>query len=692
MNILIPHTWLLEHLETSASISEIQKYLSLSGPSVERIYDIEGESVYDIEVTTNRVDSMSVRGIAREAAVILTEAGIPSKLKNVRKGSFDFAQDDKAHTLPLPKIHNNPKFCKRILCVAIADVKKTSSPDWMQKRLRQIGVNTHDEIIDITNYITHELGHPCHAFDYDKIMKTGGVINVVEAKKGQKFAIIDGTTFETVGGEIVFENNAGEIIDLPAIKGTANTAIDDSTKNVLFWIESLDAKKVRFASMTHAIRTVAAQLNEKNVDPELGEDVLTFGTQLLCEHAGGKVASEVFDEYTKKTQTSEVRCQVSVFQQYLGIELPLKKIVSILESLGCSVSVHGKDSHTELVITAPSFRPDLEIPADIVEEVARIYGYHNLPSTLMSSSIPTDRPLHVDFDLEYEVKQFLATLGAYEVYTYSMIDEKTKDVERKFIGSTKDDTHIKLKNPLTDDMMYLRRTLWASHLNVLAENPTPKDACVFEFANNYIPTEFGSEDDREERQASHSKDSESKILPFEEYHLTLTGRGDERSIKGMIEGLAKKYYLPELRYVPSKTGMETDIFADKTRIGYFLQNPNSKIQNPMMVIDIEWKKFLSLVRKYPLYKSESKFTPVTEDLTFTIPEGQQIQRVLETIKQSDLFVTHTTLKDLYKRNATFSLAYESDHQLEATEVSKIRKKIVTNVTNKHQGILVGNLE
>jgi phenylalanyl-tRNA synthetase beta chain len=300
MNILIPHQWLLEHLDTKATPKKIQEILSLSGPSVEHIYRKQQEEVYDIEVTTNRVDSMSIRGIAREAAVILSQAGIPSQLKSLKlKNQKELIIQ--GESLPLPQINNNPEISKRVLCVILKNVKKTPTPNWMAKRLLQTDMNVHDSVIDITNYITHELGHPCHAFDYDKLMKSGGVINIVEAEKNEKFTTLDGLDFVTVGGEVVFKNAKNEIIDLPSIKGTANTSIDDNTTNVLLLLESIIAPKVRFASMTHAIRTTAAQLMEKNVDPNLAELVLLRGIELYQQLCKAQIGSQIFDDFPVKT-------------------------------------------------------------------------------------------------------------------------------------------------------------------------------------------------------------------------------------------------------------------------------------------------------------------------------------------------------------------------------------------------------
>lgn len=679
MNILIPHSWLLEHLDTTATEQEIQQLVSLSGPSIERIHAIDGESVYDIEVTTNRVDSMSVRGIAREAAVILSQAGHPSSLKHI---AFpDISTSEKK--LPLPTIRNDEKLCKRIMCIVIEIPEKMDSPSHIQKRLKQIDQNTHDAVIDITNYITHELGHPCHAFDYDKIMRLGGVIQVERIEKGKKFTTLDGMSYTTVGGEVVYTNDKGEIIDLPGIKGTANTAMSDDTKRVLFWIESVDPKSVRFGSMTHAIRTVAAQLNEKNIDPHLAEDVFRFGVSLLTTFAHGTVCSELYDFYPHPIHPKPVTVSLEKISTYLGIQLPPRKIDTILTHLGCQVEYANESFH----VIPPTFRSDLEIDVDIIEEVARIYGYHNLPSVLMPTAIPTDRPTTENFRMEHECKQFLATVGALEVYTYSLIDEKTKAVETAYTAPGKIDTHVKLLNPLTEDLVYLRRTLWASHVNVLGTNQNRKNTTIFEFANVYIPTTYARDVDYNRRMRSASKDKESTILPYEEFHLTITSTAELRQVKGMVEALAKKYFMPTLRYVLNDLGTEVQVLCNGTTLGTVIQLPS------VSIVDIDWRAFIGKAQKYPLISSGSKFTPILEDLTITVPEDQHIQRVMETIMECDNQIVDVSLKDLYKRNATFTISYASaTKQLNSDDAMIIRRNVVERVKAAHKAMLVGTIQ
>ena len=677
MNILIPHKWLLEHLDTQATTKQIQETLSLSGPSVEHIYTQNkngenlGDEVFDIEVTTNRVDSMSMRGIAREAAVILNEAGIPAQLKPLE---LKIKKDIKPETeeLPLPEINNDPDLSKRLLCVVLKNVKRTPTPDWMGQRLIQTEMNVHDSVIDITNYVTHDLGHPCHAFDYDKLMNTGGVINIVEAQKGETFTTLDGETFETVGGEVVFKNGQNEIIDLPSIKGTANTSIDENTTNVLLLLESIMAPKVRFASMTHAIRTMAAQLMEKNVDPNLAETVLLRGIELYRELCHAQVASHIIDEFPGKTQPAIVEISSNRLKDYLGIELESKKIVTILEKLECKVEVKKDGSNTIFTITPPTFRPDITIPADIVEEIARIYGYHNLPSVLMPTAIPTIGPKGVDFALENKIKRFLANIGWQEIYSYSMVSDKIA-LES---GHSLDD-HLKLSNPLTEDRVHMRRSLIPSLEEIITQNPQRQEMSVFEMAMAYHPQENN--------------------IPDEELHLTMVSNKNYRQVKGELGSLLRYLYLDHAEVVENKEISNKN--HSQTATLYVGNQENREgvgqiyvLNNGHIAIDLLMSQIIKVAKKHPTYQALPTTAMIVEDLTFTLPAKTKVGNIIKTIAAQSDFVYKIELKDIYNQNYSFTITYW-DHakNLSNDDVEPIRKKIVDKVEGEFGAKLVGEI-
>ena len=246
-----------------------------------------------------------------------------------------------------------------------------------------------------------ETGHPIHAFDYDKL-KTRAIV-FREATKGEELITLDNKKHILNGGEIVFDDGEGRIIDLPGIMGAKNTVVNNKTKNVLLWIESIKPAKIRFASMGLAIRSQAAVLNEKNVDPEIAYPTMLRAIELFQKISDAKIESKLIDIYPNKYQTKTIKLDIEFINQHLGINLRPKDIKNLIEKLGFSI----KTNRNEISVEVPSFRyPDVTIPEDIVEEVARIYGYHNLPSQIMSGPLP-QKPENVPFDFEYKLKQLI---------------------------------------------------------------------------------------------------------------------------------------------------------------------------------------------------------------------------------------------------------------------------------------------
>ncbi len=670
MNILIPHSWLLEHLETQATPEQIRELLSLSGPSVERIYDREGESVYDIEVTTNRVDMMSVRGIAREAAVILTQFGLPSTLKPLKLPALKSFKPQ-IKSLQLPKVINDAKLCRRISCVVLANVARTSTPDWMAHRLQLIDQNVHDSVIDITNYVTHDLGHPCHAFDYDKLMANGGVIRVVKAPKGKQFMTLDGLSFETMGGEVVFENDNGEIIDLPSIKGTTNTSIDDQTKNVLLLLESIRPEMVRFASMTHAIRTVAAILMEKQADPHLIGEVLASGIGLYQDLCQAQVGSPVLDEFPSPEADRKINFDLSQVVRYLGVEIAPVTITQILSTLGCKVEKAGK---TTLIVHPPTYRPDITIQADIIEEIARIYGYHNLPSQFMDTALPLKKPQDTDFAAEDKAKNLLAHLGWYELYTYSMVGI---DIAQLSGYNIKD--HVKIQNPLTSDREYMRRSIWPSLMEVYSKPQWQSVKGVFELAHVYHPDKKG--------------------LPIQELHLSLVSRQNYRQLMSDLTALAQVLHLNKMAI--KMIGSEST--GKSSAIGKIEVTDREGQAHPVGVVtqlaagvygvDFEWTKLLPYIRSYPDYHPQPHTDQIIEDLTLAFSRPALIGDILATISAVSPQIANVVFVSQFKDRYSFTITYQDPKiNLDSQQVASLRSAIVQRLHQTFASELIGQLQ
>ena len=654
MNILVPHSWLLDHLNTSAKPEEIQRILSLCGPSVERIEKHGDEPVYDIEVTTNRMDTACVRGIAREASVILPQNGVPATLKNLPV----FAELDEKRTQDIARfpifIQNDAKLCPRIMAVTMK-VTIGPSPTWLSNRLEASGVRSLNNLIDITNYVMLELGQPTHVFDADRL---GSTMTIRESRKGETLITLDHRTHTLQGGDIVAENGAGELVDLIGIMGTANSVVMDNTINVLFFIEHCEPKHIRRTSMGLAVRTQAAQLNEKMLDINGLDRAMARGIQLFQELAQATLTSEVLDLYPTKKIQQHIQLPLTETKRYLGIELPILTQETILKDLGCDVS----GSNETLDVVVPTSRPDLEIPVDLVEEIARVFGYHNLPSVLPATTIPTTYPEDVDFDKEHMMKEFLSTLGWQEVYTYSAISQA--QVEKSGFDAK---AHIRLANPLNDEHVYMRRSLFGSHEEVLANNPQRKELSIFELAQVYHPQE--------------------KDLPHEVLTLGLTSRKTWRQVRGDLEVLLRKFFiLPEEIQTWQSSPESANLSIGDIKIG------ESTYSNGLFHLALDWKQLLKVAKRNPTYSPFCPFPPIREDLTFTIPEETKIGFVLQSMRENNPLISSVHLSDTYKLNYTFTIEYlNKESQITSKDVEPIRKGIIQMLDQTYQAKLVGHV-
>lgn len=667
MNILIPDSWLRDYLKTDATPEEIARDLSLSGPSVERIIEVEGEPVYDIEVTANRVDAMSIYGIAREAGAILPEYGFEAKLEPLDTTELDFDR-------PLEiAIENDPKLCKRILTVKLENVNLADSPDWLKRRLLQVDQRPLNNAIDITNYVMWEIGHPVHVFDYDRLTEKKIVVRQAEA--GEKLVTLDDKVHELKGGEVIFEDGKGTIIDLPGIMGTANTVVNNDTNNVLLWIESVDSRLIRQASMGLAIRSQAAVLNEKQVDPHLGKPAILRAVQLFKEIAGASIGSQLFDDFHPPEAPETTGFGDQEITRYLGIEIEPHRAKRMLSNLGCQVEIEQTDGRNFYRVTPPTYRSqDLKIAADYIEEIARIYGYHKLPSKVMETAIPIEAPTE-DFALEYKIKTWLSGWGANEIYTYSMV---SKDLAMTSGHNLED--HLELLNPLTDDGVYLKRSLIPSLAQVIGQNPG-QELSVFELQNVYL--------------ARDNKDDEPQ-LPLEELHLSLVTNQTFGHLKGLLEALLIKLRVEDWKVSPQDwnrslylTGSSGRIMAGDLVLGTI---GRLKENADLYGFDLSVKALTEVSRNHPRFTRMPSTPPVIEDLTFKLPEKTHLGPVMETIKSQSELIDAVALNDRYGQNYTFRISYRNpDKSLSTDELSGLRKQVVESVESEYDGELIGEL-
>lgn len=605
MQILIPDSWLREFIETDASPKQIQEALSLCGPSIERLHKKGDDYVYDIEVTTNRVDMMSVTGIAFECMAILPRFGYKVKMKNDPYAKqINLSTKSKVEYL---KVTVDKNLCFRFSAALIKDVKVGESPKIIRDRLELCGLRPLNNVVDISNYLMLEMGHPVHTFDYDKI--AGHKMILRESKKGEQLTTLDGKTFKLPGGNIVIEDGSGKLIDLCGIMGGQNSAVDENTKNVLLFVQVYEPSRIRKTSMSLAHRTDAAVLFEKGLAVENVLPTLQKGVEMF-----GRSKETVLDILNVSEKLSTIKLEIPLTEfvsKRLGINLSSAEITKILKSLEFNVK-------SQYEVEVPWIRTaDVTIAEDLVEEVARIYGYHNLPSQLMSGNLPLIRN-DKSFYWENRIKQALKYWGFTETYTYSLVEK---------------DSGLKLKNPLSSEWAYLRTSLIPSHQKIIIENlGRVKQLDLFEIANVYLPRK--------------------NELPLEQLHLIISSSNLNFSrLKGIVESL------------------EIEL---GTKIKY-----TQYLDNNFVAVEINLGPVLQTATSIKTYIPISKFSPIIEDVNIILTESydtliNKIKKISPLIKQIDLI-------DKYENKLTLRITYhDPKKQLSSLDVTPIRIQLQKN--------------
>ncbi len=635
MNILIPNSWLKDYLETNATPKEFAREMSLTSVSIERMEKVDDDIIYDIEVTTNRPDLMSVEGIAREAAAILPQAGFKAAFK--QKPSSTKIETASRH--PLLLIENDKELVNRILAV-VMEIDLKPSPDLVSKRLEKTGIRSINNVVDVTNYIMREVGHPSHVFDYDRLPNHTLIIR--RSKKGEKIVTLDGKEYVLPGNDIVADSGEGEIVDLLGIMGTANSVVTENTKRIVLFLDNNNHNLLRKTSMNLGIRTEAAVLNEKGVDPELMMPTMIRGIELLKQNANAKLLTPIIDIYPNKVKGKTINIEIKKINSVIGIEIEKKTIVSILKRLGFGV----KENSDTLSVEIPTNRiQDVGIEEDIIEEVARVYGYHKIPNKL--PAFDHQSYFHQDQSEFYwiqKIKEAFRFWGYNEVYTYSLVSEELFD------GPI--ENAVALKNPLTEDKAYLRTVLIPSIMEVASQNKGRDQQRLFEISNVYIKQKSG--------------------LPDELLHLAVLLKGETTFFngKGIIEQIANILSINTLSFEKS-----TEVFDGASVL--VAGKTVGKIEvDSDVTIEINLTELLKHANSKKKYKEPAKFPPIIEDVRVEIPAHYPFSKIEKSIKEINPLIYSVSLLDVYKTKKTFRIIYQDRKKsLTNEEITPLRKSV-----------------
>ncbi len=643
MNIQILDSFLRDHITTNATPKDISKYLSLASVSVERLEKIGNDFLYDIEVTTNRVDLMSAVGLARELSAILPQNGftaqfkeLPTNIKTTKKSThLDIRIDE--------------KLTNRVSAV-IMDVTVKDSPDFIKDRLEKSGIRALNNLIDITNYIMREVGHPAHVFDYDRIEDKK--ISIRESEKSEIIKTLDERTYVLPGGDIVAIDGSGEIIDLLGIMGLENSVVTNTTKRIVLFLNNNSPKKIRKTSLALELRSEAAILNEKGVDPELIPPTLKRGIELYRKYADGKIVGDIIDLYPNPIKTAKIPVRKERINHIIGTTIPDRSVKEILTMLSFQI-VGNKTSWN---VTPPSFRAnDIQIEEDVIEEIARIYGYDKIPNSL--PPITNKQAKNIEegiFYWENRVKNAMKYWGFHEVYTYSMVSEEL------FEGPL--ESAVKISNPLSEDHIYMRTTLVPSLLEVIRKNPQDT-LSIFEIANIYK--------------------KRADTLPDENPHFSGVIKKSSDTLffdlKGILAALLEDIGIFSYDFrTRQQGGAGADIFIENKRIGDI-----ELLEEDVVNFELDFLELIQHATNKKVFIPIPEYPPIIEDIRIEIKNNSSYKKIVDTILSINKLIIKTELIDEYENKKTFRITYQDrTKNLSNEDVAPIRKELEKTLKEK----------
>ena len=657
--------WLSDYIETGFAAEQIADILSDLGFPCERIERLDGDTVIDVEVTSNRGDCLSLIGIARElAAATGKELKTPDvALDESGKAVAEFAGVEIAQ----------PELCGRYTARIIEGVKIGPSPEWLRKRVEAVGLRTVNNVVDATNYAMIETGQPPHAFDYDKI--DDGKIIVRKALAGERIVSIDGTKCE-LNPDMLIIADPNEPVAIAGVMGGLETEVGEATTTILLEDAYFDPVSIRKTSRKLALPSEAAYRFERIVDIEMIDWASQRTAQLITKVAGGKIAGGVVDIYPKMLAKKDVTLRLLRLKKLLGIEIPSEEVIRILSAL--NFKPQNKDGL--IVCSVPSWRSDIYREVDLIEEVARVYGYDKIPTEKKISIevIPEDNRQK----LVESIAAHLNGCGFYETINVAFVDRNTADL----FADEGDKEHLAVNDVSRKNANLLRQTLIGSLLTVLKTNVNAKNLpCkIFEVADTYVPA------------------NKKGDLPVEKAKLALVCDSDFRDLRGVIESLIKSIDRnAQTVFAPADLGWaETGakILIDGKNCGV-AGIAGGAVKEKLDVTDlapaaaeIDFELLLALQRGSVKVTPIPRFPAIQRDLSIIVDEKIRWAEIIEAVKQrATPELENIQFVGIYRgrgipvgeKSVTLSLCFrDEDGTLTHQTVDGFQTEIV-NSLNKH---------
>jgi phenylalanyl-tRNA synthetase beta chain len=641
--------------------------------------DYLGDVIFNLEVTPNRPDCLSVIGLAREVAALTG--------KKVHLPEVSYGEVEPPVSQQVAVEIAAPDLCPRYCATLIKGVKIAASPSWMQHRLSASGMRPISNIVDITNYVMLEYGQPLHSFDYERIR--GKKIIVRRAKSGESIFTLDGTERELSPDMLVIADTE-RAVAVAGVMGGANSEVVDSTTSILLEAASFNPASIHYTGRTLNLPSEACMRFERGIRPELTLPALRRATQLIAQLAGGEVAQGAVDVYPGKREPQAIPLSIADVKRVLGVDFSLDQIVPVLTSLGFECQAR---SATEVLVTLPWWRSDVHLMVDLVEEVARITGYDKIPTTLLSQSIPRQSPSPI-LKLEREVRQRLTGYGFQEAISPSLV---SLEALRKLSPESREvePVPLRLSNPLSSEQEYLRPSLRTNLLAVLAANRRFEEGGIrlYELGKVYVPR---PKDLPEERPVLCGVISGPKI---EKWWRGEAEAADFFEAKGVVEGLLHRLGV-EASFEPGSdeslhSSQQAAVVVDGKKLGVVGEvhprvRENFEIAEPAYLFEIDLAALVPFTTVQKTFKPIPRFPAVVRDMALVVAAEITHRRVLDIIRTFSL-VEQVALFDVYsgepvpqgKKSLAYRITFQSPAQtLTDEEVNKILQQILERLSRE----------
>ena len=655
------------------------------GTKAATVFKIENDEVFEIGLTPNRADAMSHLGTARDLRAGMLQSGVNVEL--ITPSVTNFRVDKR--TLKIDVDVKENKLAPRYCGVTISGITVKSSPEWLQNRLKAIGINPKNNIVDVTNYVLHDLGQPLHAFDANKI---NGKVQVKTLPTGTKFTTLDDIERTLHEEDLMICDDKGPMC-IAGVFGGKNSGVSENTTSIFLESAYFNPVSIRKSAKRHQLNTDASFRFERGIDPTITEYALKRAALLIQEVAGGEITSDIVDIYPKKIEDFTVFLNFSKVAKIIGQELPKDTIKQILASLEIKVN---SVSDAGLGLTIPSYRVDVQREIDVIEEILRVYGYNNIALSKKINASVSNSPRTEDYKVQNTVAAQLNAQGFHEMMANSLTTASYTQLSEVL----NDEHNVTMLNPLSSDLSTMRQSLLFSGLEALSYNINRKksDLKLFEFGKSYHNYSSGYE---------------------EKKHLTLfqTGNRNQENwthtlqpsnfflFKGYVVAILEKLGIQKTNSLP----ITSDVFSEGVALGLGQDNlvefgvvkksilKHFGIKQEVFYADFNWNLVLKLVSSKTKYTEIPKYPEVRRDLALLLDNEVSFDNIYKVARQTEKsLLKEISLFDVYEGSnlpegkKSYALSFiiqDNSKTLEDTQIDKIMSKLQKNFETELGAVL-----